>query len=143
MTNEPEMIGVDVWAAVTIYVPARDDDEAAAIVAERYAGSRDKIGSYDHMGSEDLPMEDDDFMSSAMTFYGLCNDSELHAAVDPVRDAAPDMLEALKAVLSDAYEDDEGDWLLYRMSDGDGEPIGEPSAIKKVREAIAKAEGRL
>lgn len=60
-----------------------------------------------------------------------------------VRDAAPDMLEALKAVLSDAYEDGEGDWLLYRMSDGDGEPIGEPSAIKKVREAIAKAEGRV
>ncbi len=140
MSDELEMIGVDVWAAVTIYVPAKDDEEAAAIVAERYAGSRDKIGSYDHMGSEDLPMEDDDFMSSAMTFYGLCNDSELLATVDPVRDAAPVMLDALKLCRVEME-------MLRRQYEAEGK--GEEWVTRQAYligvcdAAIAKAEGRV
>lgn len=137
MTNEPEMIGVDVWAAVTIYVPAKDDEEAAAIVAERYAGKRDDAETYDHMSGEDLPMEDEDFMSSAMTFYGLCNDSELFAALDPVRDAAPDMLAALRKAIDD--------WPTW---DDQDEPVNGGDLVewfgnwrKSALAAIAKAEG--
>ncbi|WPE19917.1 hypothetical protein [Shinella zoogloeoides] len=84
MTDALEKIGVDVWIAATIYVDAANDEEAARIVTERYAGTRDKSLCYDHMGGKELPMDGDDFMSPAITLYGLCEESELVSANDPV-----------------------------------------------------------
>jgi len=101
MTTEPEEIGVDVWMAATIYVEAFDYDQAAEIVKERYAGSRERPDTYDHMNGENLPLDGDDFMSSAVTIYGLAEDSELMPAscknALPVLKEAADMIAILMA----------------------------------------------
>lgn len=73
----PEMIGVDVWACVTIYVPAATQKEAESIVALKYAGTRTDVMTYDHMDSNDLIMDDNDFQSSACTYYGLAAKANL------------------------------------------------------------------
>ena len=131
MSEELEKIGVDVWIAGTIYVDAETDEEARKIVSERYAGTRDKADTYNHMEGEDLPLDGDDFMSSAITLYGLCRDSELFPAVDPARDAAPDMLAALR--------DAEG--CLEKVIEDDPDAITFARVLETVRAAIAKAEG--
>lgn len=137
MSEELEKIGVDVWIAGTIYVDAKTDEEARKIVSERHAGTRDDAGTYDHMNGEDLPLDGDDFMSSAITLYGLCSDSELFPAVDPVRDAAPDMLQALKACAP---------WIAKFIADGHHlscvMPKAAIEAMQAANGAIAKAEGR-
>lgn len=132
MTTEPEKIGVDVWMAATIYVDAETYEEAEEIVRNTYAGSREKPNTYDHMNGEDLPLDDDDFMSSAVTLYGLCKQSGLFSMKDTVRDAAPDML----AVLKDAFEYFEG---------GAGDPDlfpNEHAILSEMRAIIDRAEGR-
>lgn len=106
MSNEPEKIGVDVWIAATIYVDAASDEEAAQIVTARYAGSRDAPDTYNHMNGEDLPLDGDDFMSSAITLYGLCTESELFPAVDPSVDAVLSALKAAEDFIS-GFEGDE------------------------------------
>jgi len=131
MNDELEKIGVDVWIAGTIYVDAATDEEAQKIVSERYAGTRDKADTYDHMGGEDLPLDGDDFMSSAITLYGLCSESELFPAIDPVRDAAPDMLAALKEAQA---------WLVG-MVDSNEIHDEERACLERIDAAIAKAEG--
>lgn len=92
MSEESEKIGVDIWMCGTIYVDAETDDEAEEIVRDRYA----------HEGfhfSDDIEMDDDDFMSSAVTFYGLGIEQKLMPEKDPVRDAAPVVLETLVNLL--------------------------------------------
>lgn len=77
MSEDREMIGIDVWMCGTIYVEASSQDEAERIVAERYAGTLAKPNTYNHMDGEDLPLDGDDFQSSAVTLYGIAKDSEL------------------------------------------------------------------
>ncbi|WP_163987486.1 hypothetical protein [Rhizobium lusitanum] len=122
-----EKIGVDVWIAGTIYVDAATDEEAAQIVKERYAGSRDSSLGYDLMSGEDFPMDGDDFMSPAITLYGLCKESELLPAIDPVRDAAHEML----AILSE-----------IAALPGAAVEIERAGHGAAFRAALAKAEGR-
>jgi hypothetical protein len=98
MSENLEHIGVNVWMCGTIYVEASSQDEAARIVAERYAGTFDKPDTYDHMDGEDLPLDGDDFQSSAVTLYGLASRADLVPVNDPVRKAASDMLAILKEI---------------------------------------------
>jgi hypothetical protein len=129
MTDGAEKIGVDVWVAATIYVDAATDEEAAQIVKERYAGTRDKSLGYDHMSSEDLPMDGDDFMSSAITLYGLCAESSLA----PATDAVPEMLHALKT-LRDCVVSAKGN---FAVDDHKAQ-----IALREANSAIAKSERR-
>jgi hypothetical protein len=77
MPDDEEMIGVDVWLAGTIYVPADNLAEAEKIVARRYAGTIAIPETYDLQGGEDLPLDGEDFMSSAVTLYGVCSGAEI------------------------------------------------------------------
>lgn len=102
--SEREMIGVDVWIAATIYVEAETEAEAAEIVTERYAGTRDEPDTYDHMNGDDLPLDGEDFMSSAITLYGLC----AHSALSSATDGVPHAIQALK-IAEDFMSGFEGD----------------------------------
>lgn len=112
MSNEPEKIGVDVWIAATIYVDADTEEEAAQIVGARYAGTREDPDTYNHMNGEDLPLDGDDFMSSAITLYGLC----AHSALAPATDGVPHALHALK-VAEEFISGFEGDELQEAIDD--------------------------
>lgn len=138
--EELEQIGVDVWMAGTIYVQAKDEDEAAAIVQERYAGGRDNPDILD-LGDRETPLEGDDTLSPAFTLYGLASESKLVAEADPVRDAAPDMLKEIKAALElldnvTAHTDNDSDFLgqaenaLQRaVWKSEGGAVSEPSVF--------------
>lgn len=146
MSNEREKIGIDVWMAGTIYVDAETEEEAAQIVKERYAGTREKPNTYDHMNSEDLPLDGDGFMSSAMTLYGISAKSTLVPAVDDV----PTLLHAAKAfdlsswLSSGALTSPRTDGLLVNLSiEGTSyEAAVTVGQIRALSEAIAEAEGR-
>lgn len=128
MSNEPEKIGVDVWIAATIYVDAASEEEAAQIVAARYAGTREDPDTYNHMNGEDLPLDGNDFMSSAITLYGLCAESELFPVVDPSADPVLSALRAAENFIS-GFEGDE-------VQEG----IGETLAL--IRSTIQTVESR-
>lgn len=132
MSNEPEKIGVDVWIAATIYVDAASEEEAAQIVAARYAGTRDDPDTYDHMNGKDLPLDGDDFMSSAFTLYGLCANSRLV----PVKDKLTDLRE-------------EADWMAKQADKYNGTSkydVWARNVCRRIeanlRASIAELEGR-
>lgn len=150
MTHEPdrESIGVDVWLAGTIYVDAVDDAEAARLVAERY-GQLSKLGEIEI--SEDFALTEDgaDFLGACITVYGPCEAATL-APADPVRDAAPDMLAALRKALDDWPQfDAESALLAPGCIPDEFEPVNGGDLVEwfaqwreTAKAAIAKAEGR-
>lgn len=74
-----KQIGTDVWFCATIYVQAETDEEAQAIVAERYAGSLDNPETMEIAARDIRLSEDGDVMSPAVTLYGLADQSKLVA----------------------------------------------------------------
>jgi hypothetical protein len=132
MTNETESHGVNVWMCATIYVDAFSQEEAESTVTELYAGSLENPDTVE-IAARDIRMsEGGDFLSPAVTLYGLASESKLVPEFDPVRDAAPDMLAALQAVMRCARGELERP-LTQRQ------PWAE--AQRLIEAAIAKAEG--
>lgn len=115
MTEQRDMIGVDVWAAMTVYVDADDHAHASAIVSSRYAGTLAKPDTIDMLDGNDIPLEGEDFISSAITLYGPCGNNQLltcsvapnaDAAKQRLAIAAPDMLDLLHRNF-DAWDNEE------------------------------------
>lgn len=136
MSKELNMIGVDVWLAATVYVVADSEEHAVRLVSQNYAGTREKADTYDLNDGKDLDLDGNDFMSSAITLYGPCADSKLAPTREPLRDAAPDLLAALKRAM-EAWPDWEND-----------EPVNGGDMVEWFGEwrqtalaAITKAEG--
>lgn len=131
MSEEREKIGVDVWMAGTIYVDADTEEEAAQIVKERYAGTREKSFGLDLLDGEDIPIGDgDDFLSSAVSLYGVCHRSALVPAVDDV----PNALYVLKEA---------ADMIAILMAE-EGRLVNVPalSVMNKIDLIVSQIEGR-
>lgn len=132
MTNEIESHGVEVWMCATIYVDAESEEAAEAIVAKQ-AGTADKSEGLE-LAARDIKLyefADGAVMSPPVSLYGLASQSKLVPASDPARDAAQDMLDALKEAedrLAEVLEDDP-DASMFE------------AALEQVRAVIAKAEG--
>ena len=145
MTDEKEMLGVYVWLAGTIYVPAESLEEAEKLVARRYAGTISIPQTYDLQDGEDLPLEGEDFMSSAITLYGICSEAVVKPRDTQSSGLVPEMLSALESLLSvvkDALQDDSID----ASTEGGAILCGDvmANALFRAQTAIAKAnvEGR-
>lgn len=144
MSDEREKIGIDVWMAGTIYVDAETEEEAAQIVKERYAGTREKSFGLDLLDGEDIPIGDgDDFLSSAVSLYGVCHRSALVPAVDDVAE----LLSAAKAfnltswLSSGVLTSPRSDGLRIHMSieGADYEATVTVGELRALSAAIAKA----
>lgn len=125
--SEVESHGVEVWLCGTIYVDAESEEDAEKIVAKRYTGTRETPDDL-MIGVDDISIWHNesihaDKLAPITSIYGLASDSKLVPEADPVRDAAPDMLAALKLLEADFGADFKG------------------PTIDAMRAAIAKAEG--
>ncbi|CCF19127.1 protein of unknown function [Pseudorhizobium banfieldiae] len=114
MDDERELIGTEVWVCMTIYTPANTEEEAALAVSTDYAGSLEKPDTLDMLDGVDIPLEGEDFISSAITLYGLADDSELlptgsKAELERLRAEKAMVLSVIEEILPGCI--DEGRWL--------------------------------
>lgn len=145
MSDEREKIGIDVWMAGTIYVDADTEEEAAQIVTERYAGTRENSFGLDLSKRDILLGDGGDFLSPAVSLYGVCHRSALVPAVDDVAE----LLSAAKAfnltswLSSGVLTSPRCDGLRIHMSieGADYEATVTVGELRALSAAIAKAEG--